>query len=83
MEKVNKARSLRRQRSMKTVMGDILRSKSTGELYKVKKIKMQTVLLEAESIPNKVWLGNKDCLEVLYDKVENQKNKKSILQFDH
>jgi len=38
----------------------------------VKKIKMQTILLEAENIPNKVWLGNKDCLEVLYDKVENQ-----------
>jgi hypothetical protein len=53
----------------------MLKSKSTGELYKVKKIKMQTVLLEAENIPNKVWLGNKDCLEVLYDKVENQKGK--------
>jgi hypothetical protein len=58
---------------MKTAMGDILKSKSTGELYKVKKIKMQAVLLEAESIPNKVWLGNKDCLEVLYDKVEIKK----------
>jgi hypothetical protein len=68
---------------MKTAMGDILKSKSTGELYKVKKIKMQTVLLEAESIPNKVWLGNKDCLEILYDKVEIKKNKNSILQFDN
>jgi hypothetical protein len=58
---------------MKTAMGDILKSKSTGELYKVKKIKMQTILLEAESIPNKVWLGNKECLEILYDKVESQK----------
>jgi hypothetical protein len=60
---------------MKTATGDILRSKSTGELYKVKKIKMQTILLEAESIPNKVWLGNKECLEILYDKIENQKDK--------
>jgi hypothetical protein len=58
---------------MTTATGDILKSKSTGELYKVKKIKTRTVLLEAENIPNKVWLGNKDCLEVLYDKVENQK----------
>ena len=58
---------------METAMGDVLESKSTGELYKVKKIKMQTILLEAENIPNKVWLGNKDCLEVLYDKVEIQK----------
>ncbi len=54
-------------------MGDILKSKSTGELYKVKRIKMQTILLEAENIPNKVWLGNKECLEMLYDKVENRK----------
>jgi hypothetical protein len=53
-------------------MGDILKSKLTGELYKVKKIKMQTVLLEAENTPNKVWLGNKECLEILYDKVENR-----------
>jgi hypothetical protein len=58
---------------MKTVTGDILKSKSTGELYKVKRIKMQTILLEAENIPNKVWLGNKECLEMLYDKVENRK----------
>ena len=57
---------------MKTAMGDILKSKLTGELYKVKKIKMQTVLLEAENTPNKVWLGNKECLEILYDKVENR-----------
>jgi hypothetical protein len=60
---------------MKTEMGDILKSKSTGELYKVKKIKMQTILLEAESIPNKVWLGNKEYLEILYDKIENRKDK--------
>jgi hypothetical protein len=60
---------------MKTAPGDILRSKSTGELYKVKKIKMETILLEAESMPNKVWLGNKECLEILYDKIENQKDK--------
>ena len=57
-------------------MGDILKSKSTGELYKVKKIKMQTILLEAENIPNKVWLGNKECLEILYDKVEDREGKK-------
>jgi hypothetical protein len=61
---------------METVMGDTLKSKSTGELFKVKKIKMQTILLEAENIPNKVWLGNKECLEILYDKVENQKRQK-------
>ncbi len=57
---------------MKPVAGDLLKSKSTGEFYKVKKIKEQIVLLEAEGVPNKVWLGNKECLEILYDKVEER-----------
>ena len=57
---------------MKPVMGDILKSKTTGEFYKVKKIKEQIILLEAEKIPNKVWLGNKECLEILYDMVEDR-----------
>jgi hypothetical protein len=56
---------------MKPVMGDVLKSKSTGEFYKVKKIKAQIILLEAENMPNKLWLGNKELLELLYDKVEN------------
>ena len=60
---------------MKPVMGDILKSKTTGEFYKVKKIKEQIILLEAENMPNKVWLGNKKCLEILYDKVEDQEGK--------
>ena len=60
---------------MKPVMGDILKSKTTGEFYKVKKIKEQIILLEAENMPNKVWLGNKECLEILYDKVEDQEGK--------
>ncbi len=56
---------------MRTVMGDTVKSKSTGELYKVKKIKEPIILLEAENIPNKMWLGNKEALELLYDRVEN------------
>ena len=56
---------------MKTVMGDIVKSKSTGEFYKVKRIKEPVILLEAENVPNKLWLGNKESLELLYDKVEN------------
>ncbi len=67
----NKARELRRQSSMRTVLGDKVKSKSTGEFYKVKKIKEPVILLEAENIPNKLWLGNKESLELLYDKVEN------------
>jgi hypothetical protein len=61
-----------RQSSMRAVLGDMVRSKSTGEFYKVKRIKEPMFLLEAENMPNKLWLGNKDSLELLYDKVENQ-----------
>ena len=60
---------------MKPVMGDILKSKTTGEFYKVKKIKEQIILLEVENMPNKVWLGNKECLEILYDKVGDREGK--------
>jgi hypothetical protein len=56
---------------MRIVIGQILKSKLTGELYKVKKIKMQTVLLEAESKPNKAWLGDDESLKLFYEKVEN------------
>jgi len=57
---------------MKTVLGDVVKSKSTGEFYKVKKMKETMFLLEAENVPNKLWLGNKDSLELLYDRVESQ-----------
>ncbi|HMK75096.1 MAG TPA: hypothetical protein VK568_02815 [Thermodesulfobacteriota bacterium] len=62
---------------MQPVMGDLLKNKSTGEFYKVKKVQERIVLLEAEDIPNKVWLGNKECLEILYDRVEGQEEEKS------
>ena len=56
---------------MKPIMGDVLKSKSTGEFYKVKKIKEQIILLEAEGMSNKLWLGNDELLELLYDRVED------------
>ncbi len=56
---------------MRTVLGDKVKSKSTGEFYKVKKIREPVILLEAENIPDKLWLGNKESLELLYDRVEN------------
>jgi hypothetical protein len=37
---------------------------------------MQTILFEAESIPNKVLLGNKGCLEILYDEVKDWEGEK-------
>ena len=62
--------------TMRPVAGDILKSKSTGEFYKVKKVKERIILLEAEDTPNKVWLGNKECLEILYDRVERGEGEK-------
>jgi hypothetical protein len=58
-------------------MGDLLKNKSTGEFYKVKKVKERIILLEAENTPNKVWLGSKECLEILYDRVEDREEEKS------
>jgi len=55
---------------MRTVIGDMVKSKSTGEFYKVKKIKEPIIVLEAENMSNKLWLGSKEALELLYDKVE-------------
>ena len=62
---------------MKPVTGDLLKNKSTGECYRVKKVKERMILLEAENTPNKVWLGNSECLEILYDKVESQEGEGS------
>ena len=61
---------------MEPVTGDLLKNKSTGEFFKVKKVKERIILLEAENTPNKVWLGNKECLEILYDKVEGREAEK-------
>lgn len=58
---------------MKTVLGDIVKSKSTGEFFKVKRIKEPIFLLEAENVPNKLWLGNKESLELLYEEVDHLK----------
>ena len=55
---------------MKTVLGDIVKSKSTGEFYRVKKIKEPVILLEAENTPDKLWLGNKESLELLYERLD-------------
>ncbi len=55
---------------MKTALGDIVRCKSSGEFFKVKKIKEPVVLLEAENTPDKLWLGCKESLELLYEKVD-------------
>jgi hypothetical protein len=58
---------------MKTMMGEILKNKLTGELYHVKKVKLEKVLLEAEDRSNKGWFGDDESLELFYEKVENRK----------
>jgi len=56
---------------MKPAIGDILKSKVTGELFRVRNIKMSTIFLVAKNLPNKVWFGDKEMLETFYEKVEN------------
>ena len=62
---------------MEPVTGDLLKNKSTGEFFKVKKVKERIILLEAENTPNRVWLGSKECVEILYDKVERREGEES------
>jgi len=57
---------------MRPAIGDILKSKVTGELFGVKNIKMSTILLVAKNLPNKIWLGDNEMLEIFYEKAENQ-----------
>ncbi len=55
---------------MRAVLGDIVKSRSTGELYRVKRIKEPVILLTAENTPDRLWLGCKESLELLYEKVD-------------
>jgi hypothetical protein len=58
---------------MKATTGEIVRSRASGELYRVKRIKLEKVLLEAEGRPNKAWFGDHGILEIFYEKLENRK----------
>jgi hypothetical protein len=57
---------------MRTVIGDILKNRLTGEFYEVKKIRMEKVTLEAKGVPNKGWFGDKETLELFYEKPKSQ-----------
>jgi hypothetical protein len=57
---------------MRTVMGDILKNRETGEFYEVKKIRMERVTLEAKNGPNKGWYGDREALELLHEEEVNQ-----------
>ena len=57
---------------MRTVIGDILKNRLTGEFYEVKKIRMEKVTLEAKDAPNKGWFGDRETLELFYEKPKSQ-----------
>ena len=57
---------------MEIAIGNILKNKVTGELFRVKNIKMSNILLVAKNLPNKIWLGDGEILEVFYEKIDNQ-----------
>ena len=56
---------------MATVEGDRFKDKSTGQVYKVRKIKNGTIILEAEDTPNKFWIGD-GFLELFFEQVKGQ-----------
>jgi hypothetical protein len=52
--------------------GDGYREKSTGQPYRVKKIKDGTIILEAEGKPDKFWVGD-GYLQLFFETMETQK----------
>jgi len=59
---------------MKVEEGDRFREKLTGQLYRVKKIKNGTIVLEAEAIPNRFWAGD-TLLHLFFERMKNQKKR--------
>jgi hypothetical protein len=56
---------------MATVEGDRFKDKSTGQIYKVRKIKNRTVILEAEDTPNKFWIGD-EMMDLFFERAKSQ-----------
>jgi len=59
---------------MAIVEGDRFKDRSTGQIYKVKRIKGGTVILEAEDNPNKFWMGD-GILDLLFESVKSQEKR--------
>jgi len=55
---------------VKVVEGDRFREKSSGQLFRVRRIEDHTVILEAEDNPNKFLMGN-GILDFLFDRIES------------
>ena len=56
---------------MATVEGDRFKDKSTGQIYKVRKIKNRIVILEAEDTPNKFWIGD-EMMDLFFERAKSQ-----------
>jgi hypothetical protein len=59
---------------MAIVEGDRFKDRSTGQVYKVRRIKGGTVILEAEDNPNKFWMGD-GILDLFFESVKSQKKR--------
>jgi hypothetical protein len=53
------------------VEGDRFKHKLTGQLYEVKVIKNDTIVLGSEDTPYRMWFGEAD-LELFFETVENR-----------
>jgi hypothetical protein len=52
--------------------GDRFKHKLTGQLYEVKVIKGDTIILESEDTPYRMWFGEAD-LELFFEMAEKRK----------
>ncbi len=59
---------------MKVEEGDRYREKSTGQPYRVMKIKNGTIVLEAEGVSNRFWARDR-LLDVFFERIGNQKKR--------
>jgi hypothetical protein len=59
---------------MKVEEGDRYREKSTGQPYRVTKVKNGTIVLQAEGISNRSWADN-GLLNLFFEKVESQEKR--------
>jgi len=56
---------------MAIVEGDRFKDRSTGQVYKVRRIKGGTVILEAEDTPNKFWIGD-EMMDLFFERTKSQ-----------
>ncbi len=59
---------------MKVKEGDRYREKSTGQPWRVSKIRNGTIVLEAEGTINRFWAGD-GFLELFFERVEPRKKR--------